>query len=302
MNEVNPRLNPAFGGAAFSVCTVANVAVSAVVFLVLSLAGADENSATYIYLSYAVAPVALIIGSACAMKYSRQKISDVVFFKCSPVYYAVALLMAFGLIFCLSYSNTGMLELLKLAGYKPKDDSSFAPPAEGWFLAPSLLLVAVVPAVVEEFFFRGLLLSNARRGMGDAAAVFTTGFCFCIFHANPEQTIYQFICGCAFALIAIRSGSVLPSLLIHFVNNAFIIVLSAFGCNSLPVSGAAAVTLGVLGGAAFAASVLLLVFIKKPFLKSVKGGVKGFYVFASAGIAINAFMWIFGLLSGVFGA
>lgn len=295
MEEVNPRLKSSAGGVAFSACTAASVLVSLVAVLILSAANVGRDATAYKYISYLVAPAAIALGAVGTAKYYKQKFSDVLSFKCKPVYFLIALLMAFGLIFCLSYTNTGVLEILKRAGYKPREDSSYIPPLDGWLLLPALVCIAVIPAVAEEFFFRGALLSNARSQMGDIRAVFTVGFCFCIFHANPEQTVYQFICGCAFALITIRSGSVLPALFIHFLNNAFVLVLYSFGYSSLPFSVPVQITLGVLGGAAFAIGVLWLIFIKKPFKKGEKGGVKAFFICAAPGIAVNAVMWIVSL-------
>lgn len=297
MNEANPRLKPAAGGAAFSACTVASVAVALIIAIVAGASGLEQGSVIYKYLAFAAAPVAILAGTACSMKFYGQKISDVISFKCSPVYFVIALLMAFGLVFCLSYTNSGVLELLKRAGYKPREDSSYIPPLDGWNLLPAIIFIAVIPAVAEEFLFRGVLLSNARSGMGDVAAVFTAGFCFSLFHANPEQTVYQFICGCAFALITVRSRSVLPALSIHFLNNLFVLLMYYFGFSSLPFSPQVAIALGVLGGAAFVGGILWLVFLKKPFKKSVKGGAKAFYAFAAIGIAVNAVMWILGLFT-----
>lgn len=295
MNEVNPRLKSSVGGIAFSACTVASVLVSLVIVLVLTAAKVGQDSVIYKYFSFIAAPVAIFFGCLGTMKYFKQKVTDVVSFKCRHEYFLIALLMAFGLIFCLSYTNTGVLELLKRAGYEPREDSSYIPPLDGWNILPALIFIAVIPAAAEEFFFRGVLLGNARAQMGDIPAVFTVGFCFSLFHANAEQTVYQFICGCAFAFITIRAGSVLPALLIHFLNNAFVIVLYASGYSALPFSLPVTIVLAVLGGAAFAASVLWLILIKKPYKKAEKGGVKAFYVFASAGIAINAVMWIVSL-------
>lgn len=292
MNEANPRLKSQTGGIAFSACTVANIFVSLIFVLIIRAAHIDENSDLYKYISYLAAPVAISLGCLGTMKYAKNTVREVAVFKCNPVYYVIALLMAFGLIFCVSKINSVTLEFFKLLGYTPRTDSSYVPSLDGWLILPALIFIAVIPAIIEEFLFRGVILSNARAEMGDICTVFTVGFCFSLFHASPEQTVYQFICGCAFALLVIRSGSLLPAVFIHFINNAFILILYACGYAETPFPFAADVALTVLGGAAFAVSVLWLAFLKKPFLKGKNNGVGEFYLFASLGILLNLIMWI----------
>lgn len=292
MNEVNSRLKPAAGGSAFSVCTVANVVLALVAVLILRAARIGEDSDVYKYISYLVAPAAVAAGCALVLKFYRQPVKRTVGFACSPVYFAIALLVVFGLVFCVSKINPLTLGFFKLMGYEPRAESSYLPSLQGWLVLPAVLVIAVIPAVTEEFLFRGVILSCAGEGMGDVAAIFTAGLCFSLFHANPEQTVYQFICGCVFAFITVRSGSVLPAFAMHLANNAFIISVYAAGYSSLPMSAEADIAITVLGGIAFAAGILWLALIKKPFKKGIKGGAAAFYLAAGVGIALNVLMWI----------
>ena len=297
MHEVNPRLKSVTGGIVFSACTVANILVSLIFVMITQAARIDELSDAYKYLSYLAAPIAVSLGCYAAMKHGKQDLRDVVKVKCNPVYYVIAILMIFGLIFSVAEVNTVTLEFLKLLGYTPREESSYLPTLEGGLIVPALLAIAVIPALVEEFFFRGVLLQNARAGMGDIRTIFTVGFCFSIFHASPEQTVYQFICGCAFALLAIRSGSLIPSVLIHFLNNAFIIILYACGYNEIAFSQTADLVLTIVGAIAFISSILWLILIKKPFISGQKNSVSAFYIFAAVGIFINALIWILSFFS-----
>lgn len=293
MNEANFRLKPQTGGLSYSVCTVVYIVMQLVFAVIVKAADLNADSDVYKYLGYLAAPAAISLGCFACMKYAKQKISDVAGVKCRPVYFLIALLLGFGLIFGVSYVNAGTLELLKLMGYTPRTDSSYVPALNGGLIVPALIVIAVIPAAVEEFFFRGVLLNNARAGMGDIRTVFTVGLCFSLFHASPEQTVYQFICGCAFALLTIRSGSLLPAMLIHFLNNAYIIVMYACGYSEQPFSAAVNITLAVLGVVAFLAGTVWLILIKKPFLKAQKKGVLAFFLFAAVGIFANALLWIF---------
>lgn len=296
MNQANPKLNSADAGIAFSANVVLYIFASLIVSLIVTGANIGEETDAYKYLSYLAAPVALAAGSAFIMLFRKQTIRDVAPIKCGVKYYVIAALLIFGLLFSVSGLNVLTLEFLKLFGYTPREESSYLPSLGGGLIVPALLVIAVLPAVMEEFLFRGIILSNTRASTGDIRAIFIVGFCFALFHASPEQTIYQFICGCVFAFLAVRSGSVLPCVLMHFANNALIIILYACGATdangSLALSAAADIAVTVLAAVAFVGGIVWLALDKKPLSKGVKGGVKNFFITAWVGVAILAVVWI----------
>jgi hypothetical protein len=194
--------------------------------------------------------------------------------------------------------NEYFIEFLQLFGYTPKSSSQI-PSTDGWLLLPALIVVAVIPAVMEEAIFRGVILGGVEEDAGSIKAIFIVGFLFSLFHGSAEQTIYQFICGCVFAFLAIRSRSILPTILIHFINNALIIVLYAFNCydasGALAISDGANIAIMVTSAIALVVGLLLLIFDKTPLKKGTNGGVKKVFIFGSVGIFIMALIWILNL-------
>ncbi|HIQ80180.1 MAG TPA: CPBP family intramembrane metalloprotease [Candidatus Scatavimonas merdigallinarum] len=83
-----------------------------------------------------------------------------------------------------------------------------------------ILAVAVTPAFVEEFLYRGVLL-GALRNYGDGFAVLTSSIIFGLIHGNLIQIPFAFIGGLTFAYITVYSGSIIPAMLLHFINNLF---------------------------------------------------------------------------------
>ncbi len=77
----------------------------------------------------------------------------------------------------------------------------------------------IVPAIVEEILFRKVIL-NALLPYGKTFSIITSAVLFAIMHCNPSQLIYPFCAGILFALIALSSKSVIPSMLLHALNNA----------------------------------------------------------------------------------
>jgi len=91
-----------------------------------------------------------------------------------------------------------------------------------------LVLIAIVPAVAEEILFRGFLLSGLRSAMGRAGTVLTAAFVFSLFHFMIERVPLTFLLGVLLGWIVLKSGSILPAILVHVMHNASAIVLARF--------------------------------------------------------------------------
>lgn len=79
--------------------------------------------------------------------------------------------------------------------------------------------VAVLPALVEEFALRGVLMSSLRR-YGNTFAIITSAFVFGIFHGDAAQIPFAFVCGLFFAYIVIATDSIWPAIIVHAMNNS----------------------------------------------------------------------------------
>ncbi len=78
--------------------------------------------------------------------------------------------------------------------------------------------IAVVPPLVEELMYRGVILQSLRR-FGDGFAVLVSAILFGLYHGNFIQMVFAFFCGLAMGYVVVRTDSLLPSILIHFINN-----------------------------------------------------------------------------------
>lgn len=97
-------------------------------------------------------------------------------------------------------------------------------------LALALLTYAVIPAVGEELLFRYLPI----RLLGDASpltAVIVSSLLFSVSHASIFQIPYALFAGIIFALIDIKCGSVLPSAILHLMNNVIGVLAALYPSN-----------------------------------------------------------------------
>lgn len=98
-------------------------------------------------------------------------------------------------------------------------------------VAPAWLLVAclaLAPAVIEEFCFRGVLFSALGNVLSPTKLIVVTAFVFGLFHVVTgnmlliERFIPTTLLGLILGWIAYRTGSVWPGVLMHFTHNALL--------------------------------------------------------------------------------
>ena len=104
-------------------------------------------------------------------------------------------------------------------------DHTFTMPAyEGESLAATLVIVGGLGPVLEELFFRGLVLRRLLP-YGRIFAVVVSSALFGLFHGNFFQMFFAFGVGLAFAYITIRTGSMVYSILMHIFFNSYSSIL-----------------------------------------------------------------------------
>ena len=92
----------------------------------------------------------------------------------------------------------------------------------------SLFVMAVTPAICEELLFRGYLQRQLERSAGIFWAIFITGLIFGLFHFRLTQFIPLGAIGMYLGYLTWRSGSLWMAILVHFVNNAFVVTLGIY--------------------------------------------------------------------------
>jgi sodium transport system permease protein len=121
-----------------------------------------------------------------------------------------------------------------------------------------LVVFAVVPAVCEEILFRGFLQSGLVRAFQrPSAGIACTAAIFALFHLLPQLYPGTFVLGLFVGWLAQSSGTLIPAMLAHGLNNALSIAFDNApdavqqGLIDSPALAAAAVAL-------LAASIVLL--------------------------------------------
>jgi membrane protease YdiL (CAAX protease family) len=142
--------------------------------------------------------------------------------------------VALGLVVQLAVLPAIYWPILRLIGQTNEDlarpAQALADKAQGAFGWVVLTLVVVVGApIVEELFYRGLLLQALRkRGLGDAVACVICGAVFAAMHLQPLQFIGLFVLGTLLSYLTVRTGRLGPAIATHMVFNAVTVAVLAF--------------------------------------------------------------------------
>ncbi|MCX6280618.1 MAG: CPBP family intramembrane metalloprotease [Bacteroidetes bacterium] len=105
-------------------------------------------------------------------------------------------------------------------------DSFLAGSSFGNFLF-NIFMIGILPAVGEEFMFRGLLQKLLKGWLKNIhLAVFITGFLFALMHLQFYGLLPRMILGVIFGYLFYWSGSIWVPVFAHFVNNSGAIIIS----------------------------------------------------------------------------
>lgn len=125
------------------------------------------------------------------------------------------------------FAQVALLPLLYLPFRSLFDDDDLSAPAEdllgtvegAGLLAMGIGVVVIAP-IVEELFFRGLLLGAMQRRWGTPAAVVASSMFFGATHFQPLQFAGLTFAGLVFALAVVRTGRLGTAIAVHAGFNA----------------------------------------------------------------------------------
>ena len=90
----------------------------------------------------------------------------------------------------------------------------------------SFLTVAIFAPIFEEWLCRGMVLRGLLTKMKPGWAIVVSALFFAVIHANPWQALNAFMIGLVMGYVYYKTGSLILTMIIHFVNNGTSVVLS----------------------------------------------------------------------------
>ncbi|MCL2041174.1 MAG: CPBP family intramembrane metalloprotease [Bacteroidales bacterium] len=90
----------------------------------------------------------------------------------------------------------------------------------GWGLLLNIIIIAVIPAISEEFLFRGVLQNIFKRWFGNVHwAVIVTALIFSAIHGQFFGFLPRFVLGLMLGYLFVTMKSIWAPVIAHFVNN-----------------------------------------------------------------------------------
>lgn len=195
-----------------------------IVSLVFGIAGATEN----FYLSVLASVVMYLAFIGLYLLFRRFVKTEKHYPIKKPSVHDVVVIIVLGLVCIASFLllQNAVIEFFVWIGYTEPEGVFDINRIHRYLI--SIVTVGVLPSIVEELLFRGLIL-HALLPFGKWKAVLISSALFSLFHLSPAQTVYQFIFGIVLALVYLRTKNMLVPMLLHFVNNFAIITVIYFG-------------------------------------------------------------------------
>jgi len=97
----------------------------------------------------------------------------------------------------------------------------------------NILVIAMIPAIGEEFIFRGIIQKQMQFKMNPHAAVWFAAVLFSAIHMQFEGFVARMILGALLGYLYYFSGSIWVAVFAHFVNNAAQVIVSYFWADEL---------------------------------------------------------------------
>lgn len=140
-----------------------------------------------------------------------------------------------------------------------------------WQLAVAAVVMAVVPAIAEELFFRGLVMGDLlRSGIKPVTSIIVSGIIFSLVHFEFHNFLAIGVLGIFLGYLYYVSGSLWLCMAAHFINN-FFAVLARYMANVGIISpelaeGETPVWLTIAGGVVFLSLAFVIRSFKQPDL------------------------------------
>ncbi len=214
---------------------IGGIGYSALIFLYILLAFVlqgvidsfiQSSSPLNTLLKGLISPLVITITLLGLIKYFNLSFKkSLQFKKFSPISLVVVVLVAFGMFFGLGFVNDLIVKGLQSIGVKP-NGIALNMPNFLTYLA-YVIVLAILPAIFEELFFRGFILSTLFN-CGGVFSIVVSSLFFALYHGSLAQLVYQFIYGIFLGALAVQSKSVFPSIILHFINNFLVITFEYF--------------------------------------------------------------------------
>ncbi len=172
--------------------------------------------------SLVVTQICLILCPALAfLRYTKSPVWETLSFKRpSPRYVIAAISLGFSTVVLSMLILSVQTKFLPYSEEYAKQMQLMVMPP-GRPLWQIILVAAVMPAICEEIFFRGVLQGILRKNLPKEKLIVVIGILFGVFHLSMFRILPTGLLGILLAYLTLASGSIFPSMCLHLMHNSY---------------------------------------------------------------------------------
>ena len=121
------------------------------------------------------------------------------------------------------------LKYLGLSGYEQETVDVMAQLTNEYTFIGTICIISLTPAVCEEIFFRGLILSGLKKEFSVKSCALIQAIMFGVAHYSVFRFAGTAIMGALLTIVLLRTRSILCTALMHFTFNSFSCLIWAYG-------------------------------------------------------------------------
>lgn len=170
-------------------------------------------------LSLILSPLAFSVAIFGICKNGKISLTKAINFKKKTNYKVYIVLIVLAILMTFLFNDIVLVfeYLVRAVGYK--GEAVKIELNSAWQVVIIYLIVAIVPAIVEEITFRGIILSGLRSRFSIVGCVLLSSLCFTILHGSIYQTVFQFAMAVVFGFVYIFTNDIKLTMIMHSVNN-----------------------------------------------------------------------------------
>lgn len=170
-------------------------------------------------------PIMVYVKSMYSGSIKRIK-QEVCLNRCKPRFVLLAAVLGISGQFVMMVLNVPANYILSLLGWG-NTTSSVAVAVEWYEVLLGGFAVVIIPAILEEFWMRGIIFSAYNRCNTRAAVIFTA-LIFALLHLSATEFVGFFFMGIISALVLIKSGSLYGAVVYHAFSNLTALLFGAY--------------------------------------------------------------------------
>lgn len=245
------------------VCFASMFMLEFIMAIIISAVGISlKDSLSLNLMTSLVSLASMLIPGFFYCKLSHNSLQELVPFKAVKPKILFSLI-AIGLCtaFIGDYMTTILNSNFSIFGFRTNASFSFEThtPIENIFY---IISVAIIPPLGEEFAFRGILLGKLRK-YNDGFAILVSAVLFGMMHGNIVQIPFAFIVGLALGFIVVKTNSLLPTIIIHFINNFIAVVIDILRNSNVISEDALSCIYGIVLFLIFILGIMSVIFLIK---------------------------------------